>query len=354
MRLRWKLLGVAFVAAALCACGSSAGTFPGMASLERLPQARSPEQKRPSRSAENLWVENYNDITEYNSKGKLVRTITDGIPYEGDGTGGIAFDSRGKMYVITGAFDISIYAAGSRKFLGTITSGLQTPLALAVDRHDNLFVANEIFEDVSVYAEGRKQPKRVITQGINDPDALAFDSQENLYVANWFGNTVTVYSPAGDLIRTIQDGVYGPESIALDSKDTLYVADGAGGYGMTVTVYAPNSTKRLATIVSGHGPASVALTPADELFVANADSNTETAYQHEGTRDYPLLFTIGNVGDPRNVLVDRSNNVYLLCCNNRNRYGDQEIIVYPPGSTKPLRAITDGVTGVHAVAFGPP
>jgi sugar lactone lactonase YvrE len=200
----------------------------------------------------------------------------------------------------------------------------------------------------------QQQPKRVITQGINDPDALAFDSQGNLYVANWFGNTVTVYSPAGDLIRTIQDGVYGPESIALDSKDSLYVADGAGGYGMTVTVYAPNSTKRLATIVSGHGPASLALNTTGELFVANADSNTETAYQHEGTRDYPLLFKIGNVGNPRNVLVDRSNNVYLLCCSNRNRYGDQEVIVYPPGSTKPLRTITDGVTGVHAIAFGPP
>lgn len=307
----------------------------------------------PGTSSENLFVENDNDITEYDSGGKLVRTITDGIPYEGFNAGGLAFDSRGKLYAITGSFDVSIYAAGSRKFIGTITSGLHTPLAVAVDRSDNLFVANEIAENVLEFFHGHKQPGRVIAQGINDPAALAFDSQGNLYVANLFGPTVTVYSPNGELIRTIQDGVVGPEAIALDSKDTLFVANGAAGYGMTVTIYKPQSDKRIATIVSGQGPASVAISAAGELFVANADSNTATAYQQSDWR-WPLLFRGGHIGDPRYVLVDASNNFYLVCCNNRNRHNDQRILVYPPGSKKPSRTITDGVTSVRGIAFGPP
>jgi hypothetical protein len=327
---------------------------PGTASLEQLRNAQLPEHVAPAGSSKNHFVENYNDITEYSPEGKLVRTITEGMPYEGFNTGGFAFDSKGKMYVITGSFNISIYAPRSRKFVGTITAGLHTPFAVAVDRRDNLYVANGVTENVSVYFKGHKQPGRVITQGLNNPVALAFDSQENLYVANLFGSTVTVYSPKGDLIRTIEEGVNGPEAMAFDSKDTLFVANGAAGYGLTVTVYAPHSDKRLATIVSGHGPSSVALNTAGELFVTNPDSNTLTAYQHEGTRDWPLLFKIGHVGNPRSVLVDASNNIYLLCCSNRSRYGDQEIIVYPSGSTKPLRTITDGVTGVYGIAFGPP
>jgi WD40 repeat protein len=304
-------------------------------------------------TSENLFVENYNDITEYDPNGKLVRTITDGIPYEGFNAGGLAFDSRGRLYAITGSFDISIYAAGSRKFIGTITSGLRTPLAVAVDRSDNLFVANEIAENVEEFFHGHKQPGRVITQGINDPDALAFDSQGNLYVANLFGPTVTVYSRNGHLIRTIQDGMVGPEAIALDSRDTLFVANGAAGYGMTVTIYKAYSDKRIATLVSGQGPGSVAISADGELFVANADSNTATAYQEADWR-WPPLFEIKHVGNPRYVLVDASNNFYLVCCNNRNPYNDQRILVYPPWSEKPARTITDGVTSVRGIAFGPP
>ncbi|HEX3368323.1 MAG TPA: hypothetical protein VHS56_02005 [Candidatus Cybelea sp.] len=308
-------------------------------------------QNASTGSAQHLFVENVNSITEFDSNGNLVRTITDGIPYEGFNTGAIAFDSRGTMYVITGSFNISIYAPHSRKFLGTITTGLQTPLALAVDRSDNLYVANEIGENVSVYPRGHKKPTLVITAGINDPDALAFDSQENLYVANWFGNTITVYSPDGNPIRTIQDAVLGPESLAFDTKGRLYAADGAGGYGSWVTIYSPQSDKLLATIFSGRGPTGVALNSSGQLFVTNADSNTLTAYERENSHEWPLLFKIRKVYDPRTVLVDASNNLYLICCKGPT---GEEIVVYPPGGKKPLRTMTDGVYGPHAIAFGPP
>jgi sugar lactone lactonase YvrE len=135
----------------------------------------------------------------------------------GTDAGGLAFDNSGYLYAISGYFDVAVFAPGSRSFVRTITDGVFEPLAIAVDRSGNLYVANGhngYKGNIAVYPPGSGTPSRTITEDIYDPESLAFDSAGNLYVGNGlYADAVTVYSPNGTLLRTITDGVRDPQSM---------------------------------------------------------------------------------------------------------------------------------------------
>ncbi|HEY3676038.1 MAG TPA: hypothetical protein VGK84_08620 [Candidatus Tumulicola sp.] len=327
------------LAAMLGACSRSPGLLPGATTPVQVTGAATSAQH-------NLFVEEDDKIAEYDWTGNLVREIKHGIPKEGFNGGGIAFDSKGTMYVISGSFTISMYAPVTRKFIGVITDGLQTPLAIAVDHHDNLYAGNSIYQDVVVYVHGRKQPGRAISDGIAVPTAMAFDSRDNLYVANIQGNSVTVYSPDGKLLRTVREDVEGPEGLALDSKDDLFVANSNYGSGTTVTIYTPHSNKIVASLQTGRDPLALGTDAADNLYVANAESGTATVY---GSPDWKLRYTISGLKNSRNLLVDAAGNLYLA---GYVRH-DARIKIYPPGSEEPSHTIR-GIEIVTAMAFGPP
>ena len=69
---------------------------------------------------------------------------------------------------------------------------------------------------ITVYPLGSFYPYHTITAGIHTPDALAVDSAGNLYVANLNGHDVSVYAPGGSVpIRTITDGASSPRALAI-------------------------------------------------------------------------------------------------------------------------------------------
>lgn len=115
------------------------------------------------------------------------------------------------------------YAVGSYGKLLTITRGINTPVALAVDSKGFLYVANLAGSSsgwtrgyISVYAPGSVRPQRRITDGVDHALALAIDPSDNLYVANEGGNSVTVYAPGGAKpTLTIKKGLRYPTSLFI-------------------------------------------------------------------------------------------------------------------------------------------
>ena len=164
----------------------------------------------------NLFVANREDVLEYTRRGRLVRTIPLGKHAP---AGAVAFDKSGYLYAISDYFEVSVFAPKSRVLVRTITDGIFEPLALAVDRSSNLYVANGhngYDANIAIYPPGSGTASRTITDGIYDPESLAFDSSGNLYVGNGlYADRVTVYSPSGALLRTIVDGVRDPQSIEI-------------------------------------------------------------------------------------------------------------------------------------------
>jgi hypothetical protein len=294
----------------------------------------------------NLFVANREDVLEYTRRGRLVRTIPLGKHAP---TGAVALDTSGYLYAISDYFAVSVYAPASRALVRTITDGVFEPLALAVDRSGNLYVANGEngdYGNIAIYPPGSGTASRTITEGIYDPESLAFDSSGNLYVGDGlYADRVTVYSPSGTLLRTIVDGVQDPQSIALDKRDELFVANTADGVGRTVTVYAPGKTKLVQTITDGIDCAqSLAIDSTGHLYVANNASGIVTVY---APRTRKLLRTISKkVGAPWVVAVDSSDKLYV------GSFGSPDSIgIYRPGHVLPTRTIKNLAL---ALGFGPP
>jgi hypothetical protein len=341
-----QLNGLTFVLPALLSLALGACASPPSVPASTEPTT-STRDAAPATSHLNLFVENLNDITEYAPDGRLVRMITRGMPKKGINTGALAFDQSRNLYAVNGLFSIAVYAASTRRFLRTITFDVGWPIALICDRQGNLYVGNEENDTVTVYAPGAVRPYRVLSQDINDPEAFAFDSEGNLYVANGNGWSVAVFSPSGELLRNITDGVIGPGALALDSKDDLFVADTNAGYGDTATVYAPHSGRLIDTIRERRGaPASLAVDSTNQLWVSMYGTNHVSLY---GADHWKLLRKL-QVNGPGTVLLDSSDDLYVACCALRR----SAVEVFPPGSKVPSRTITDGVTSMRAMAFGPP
>jgi sugar lactone lactonase YvrE len=339
-----RALVPALASVAIAACSVQHGLLPGSVS--------SGEGTAASRAVErtNLFVETASSVNEYDSRGHLVRKMTRGFQKVGINAGGLAFDSAGNLYAITGIHSISVYAASSRKLLRTITEGVEAPLALALDARDDLYVGNMFSDTITVYPPGRSNPTVLISQDINGSVDLAFDTSGNLYVANYQGNSVTVYSPTGILIREVKNGVVSPDAILLDSQDDLFVANLGVRVGRSVKVYARNGDEPIQTIHRDvNNPGALALDRFGDLYVSNGGDVTGSARDAGGaTTVYDaarrrVLRILSGGGGP--IAVDPTGNLYVPT--------DYHVDVYAPGSSKLLRTFGSGLVA-HAMALGPP
>lgn len=337
----------AVLALAITACSSSAGIPASLGSNGNGDDAAH------HGAHTNLFVGGRNAVYEYTLQGHLVRAITLTTHSSMVAGGGMAFDSSGYLYALKDYFDVGIYAPGSRQLVRTISNGIFEPIAIAVDRSDNLYVGNEengAYGNVAVYAPGSTTPLRKITEGIYDPESLAFDSSGNLYVGNGsYADTVTVYSSTGALLRTITEGIADPESIALDRHDRLFVANTEDGAGRTVTVYEPGTTRLLQTITKGIDcPQALAVDSAGQLYVANFVDSTATVY---AAKTRKLLRTISKkVGAPWSIAVDARDNLYV-----GSEGRTPHVDIYPPHHAAPAHAINSKEAWIPlALAFGPP
>ncbi len=250
--------------------------------------------------------------------------------------GGIALDSGGKIYVVTGADNgkIVVYSpggSGNVAPVATITSnntGLADPYGVAMGPDRKLYVANHVggphsacggrgHGSVTVYpadANGDVAPVATFvgeSTGLNLPTSIAVDSAGKVYVANQGGidtcgrgrdsiteinlararrglAAITVYSAAavasggGDVppIATIggpSTGLGSGTRIALDSSGKIYATHQE--FSDKVLIYSPGSNGDVApvAIIAGNNtrldnPVAIAVDSRGEIYVANGSS----------------------------------------------------------------------------------
>ncbi len=83
----------------------------------------------------------------------------------------------------TSQIPLSVYSNLTPLSPSSTLGGLNFPVAVAVDGHVTVYVANQIGNSVSEFIPGQSTPTATIT-GLNIPTALALDNGGNLYVAN--------------------------------------------------------------------------------------------------------------------------------------------------------------------------
>jgi sugar lactone lactonase YvrE len=285
------------------------------------------------------------------------------------------------VYVVQGGYSgvlsFSLGANGNVAPLTTIT-GSATTLdgtgAVAIDPSGRIYVANEDNATISEYAygvTGNVAPSSVLggsATGLAEPSALAVDSAGRLYVANPAANTITVYPPlaGGDQrpIATIGGpltGLDGPEALTFGPGGDLWVAN---LFTNSLTAYRPTANGNVAPVatIAGSdtgldGPQAMTLDAAGHLLVADTYSSTLTEYPTtDNGNDGPLreiLGTATGLSFPDGVDVDTVGNIYVA-----NQFGG--VTKYAPGASgnaTPLATISGAATGLSApgkVAVAPP
>jgi DNA-binding beta-propeller fold protein YncE len=146
---------------------------------------------------------------------------------------GIAFDNQGRLVVCNyGDGSLSIYSP-TGALLKHVVTGLRNPIALALDRNNNIFVSTpNIGANSGVFRFSPDGSQRTLfAAGIDfDPRGLAFDQAGNLYVANQHGNTVQRFSSDGISLGTFAStGLRDPFALAFDASGDLYISNQSGG-----------------------------------------------------------------------------------------------------------------------------
>ena len=289
---------------------------------------------------------------------------------------GIALDSKGDVYVVddgpSGVGPDSVFAypalgsstglldePPSAAITAAVTTGLKSPLGIALDSSGNIYVTDNGTASVFVYPAGSNANAAPIATisgintGLSFPAGIALDSSGNIYVADYGAARVFVYPALGSstgllnetptaTISGINPRLTAPFGIALDSSGNIYVTDefasivfvypalgsSTGMLNESPTAYISGSYTRLST------PIGITLDSSGKIYVADEEAASVFVYPALGSSagqvdELPTAAISGTITGlmfPFGIALDSSDNIYVA------DYGVASVFVYPAGS----------------------
>ncbi|HTA55692.1 MAG TPA: hypothetical protein VK755_13185 [Candidatus Acidoferrales bacterium] len=226
-------------------------------------------------------------------------SITTGIDYPF----GVAVDKKGTLYVanlLGGSPDIgsiTIYPKGKTSPSLTITTGMDNPYGIAVDSKGNIFAANLGNGQVVAYAAGKSSPYETITfPSGSQPLGVGVDGKDNIWVGSDSNNSVYEIPKGSSTPQNAGlSGLAGTINVAFGSKDVMYVSNFATN---NVQVYKYGTTSPSMTITDGiAGPTLSGFTTSDWYFQDNQELNV-VGYKKNQSSPFS---TITGIPDPRGI-----------------------------------------------------
>ena len=214
-------------------------------------------------------------------------------------------------------------------------------------RKATLFVSDIDADAIRLFPANKKNPKQTgsITTGINVPVNVAVDRHGMLYVANNGNSTVTEY-PFGKTSPSVtlsgSQLVY-PNGIAVDNNGTVYVTSGATAGSCYVLVYPKGASTPSEQIGGFDLPVGLAVDKSGNLYVGDALQNAVWEVPEGSTT--PSNLDLSGLDDPTGVAIDPSNNLWVA--NNLNN----TVLGFHLGDTSSFVTITSGLSGPYSIAF---
>ncbi len=367
MKTLSSLVAASLSAAVLAACGGPGALASRSAPLSELPsqsKIATVSQRKPSASP--LYVLNSSGSPTYSvsiyAAGALspLRNIA-----VGSYSGGFTVDPLGRLYVgvsssPSGPGLLDIYANRGAKLVRTLHQTKPFGL-LTVDWSGDLYTMCAPSR-VCEYASAKQRVIRRIALGKFGASAyaLAVDGAGNLAVDSL--DSILIFAPGAakpywKITRA------NAASIAFDTSGDLFVADTGSCCGTSsIAVYAPGGTSPIRTITDGNGqyPAAMSFDENGNLYVATYCLNScgippaITEYAPDGTTPIRTV-TEGLVGIVLAMTLDSSGNLYVANGGNRAHSDPNpgNLVVYAPGTTLPMRTVTNGIQNPIALGIGP-
>jgi sugar lactone lactonase YvrE len=210
-----------------------------------------------------------------------------------------------------------------------------------------LFVSDIDTDAIRLFPANKKNPKQngSITTGINLPVNVAVDLHGMLYVANNGNSTVTEY-PFGTTSPsvTLSGGqLVNPNGIAVDNKGTVYVTSGATAGSCYVLVYPKGASTPSKQINGFDLPVGLAIDKSGNLYVGDALQNAVWKVPKGSTT--PSKLSLSGLDDPVGLAIDPNNNLWVA--NNLN----STVLGFHLGDTSSFVTITSGLSGPYSIAF---
>ncbi len=191
-----------------------------------------------------------------------------------------------------------------------ILAGLEgMPTGLAVDRSNNLYVADSYIGGIVKYDIGGASEailRGEYTQGgMLGPNAVAFDADGNLFLTNGATHSVVKVLP-GDATETVAANLNFPVALTFDRDGVMYVAQ--IGSDTVDKVYKDGTVE---PFVKGiRNPTGLAFSPDGTLFVCNSSRGESTVYlvEPDGSAE---TFVEPFADSLHGLAFDRDGNLYV-------------------------------------------
>jgi hypothetical protein len=180
--------------------------------------------------------------------------------------------------------------------IGQITTGINAPIGLSVDKHGTLYVVNIANNTVTEYLHGHTSPSFTITTGLAGPYGIAVDSSLNVFVSNLNNNTVTAYhAHKSSPYATISGVGPNPVGLGIDHKNNVFVCDDSDN-----TIYEiphGSTTAQNSGLTQLTGPINIVFAPLDSKAYVSDFGSTQVAIYLKG-QTAPSTFITDGISQP--------------------------------------------------------
>jgi len=191
---------------------------------------------------------------------------------------GIVLASSGNLFVAN--FDNgsngTIFEIDPNGNVTPFVTGLPSPVGLAIDGDDNLYVSS--FNNGTISKITPQGNVSLFASGFNEPRALAMDGNNDLFVANYGNGTISKITPEGVVSIYAKAKTKNPQGLTVDSGGNVYVSNG-------LAVEFTNPSLAVATNALGDFQYVVAGQPLEEFFATGLPTGVLTL---SSTYDEPI------------------------------------------------------------------
>jgi sugar lactone lactonase YvrE len=227
----------------------------------------------------------------------------------------VAVDRAGNVYIADhGNSAIRKWTAANNTLTTLVSSGLSGPQGVAVDGLGNVYIADSGHNAVKEWVAASGAVTALFSNVVRNPYGLAVDGAGNVYVADWGDDAVKEWTVANsNVVALVSAGLNGPTSLALDAAGNLYISD---YFNQLVREWTPVNGKLapLFSPLSGGGASGVAVDGAGNLYVA--DGGNFTIEEWTAASDSLATLVSWGLSIPQDVAVDALGNVYIADCGN--------------------------------------